>query len=232
MNRLLQLAAVVDERLNQFGAIDLREEPGSCFIGDSKPYYPKLYLSGKKDKALMSLPGEGTAQIAYRVLRRNIDETGVNGPTYGADIEVQSIEPVAEEPPDDEANETEDLQADLIRLRHFMCGDTPPSIPTVKPGKKKVKGTKKDLSSTLFLRHFDERNRDPEGRFDSGTVARPDDFAIAMMPAAQPKQGPGLGKLAAAAGAGAFANSDKGRKLGGLMVRGAKTLLKRKVPVA
>ena len=63
------------------------------------------------------------------------------------------------------------------------------------------------------LKQFaDERNRDPEGRFDSGTVARPDDFAIAMMPAPKPKMGLGK-KLAIAGTAGLLGGTATGRKL-------------------
>jgi len=74
------------------------------------------------------------------------------------------------------------------------------------------------------LKQFtDERNRDPEGRFDSGTVARPDDFAIAMMPAPKPKMGLGK-KLAIAGTAGLLGGTATGRKL----VKGAAGALTRK----
>ena len=41
----------------------------------------------------MNLPTEGQVTIRYKVLRRNIDESGKDGPHYGAVIEVQSIDP-------------------------------------------------------------------------------------------------------------------------------------------
>ena len=93
------MAAAVGDHLREFAEIDLREEPYPCGISDScaKPYFPKLYLNGRKDKALMTMPGSGRALVRYKVQRRNIDETREDGPRYGADIEVQSIEPVEDE---------------------------------------------------------------------------------------------------------------------------------------
>lgn len=99
MNRILSLAAAVGAHLKEFAEIDLREDSGNGCEPSlySKPYFPKLYLNGRKDKALLTMPGEGRALVRYKVQRRNIDETREDGPRYGADIEVQSIEPVPEE---------------------------------------------------------------------------------------------------------------------------------------
>ena len=63
--------------------------------------------------------------------------------------------------------------------------------------------TDSELASADFLHHFaGTRDRDAEGRFDSGTVARTDDYALAMAP----KKKLGMGKkLLIGAGAGLVA---------------------------
>ena len=253
MNPILTLAAAIDSRLHDFAAIDLREDSGGCCDSlSARPWFPKLYLSGKKDKALMSLPGEGTALIGYKVQRRTIDESNDDGPRYGADIEVRSIEPYAEEPADDEEDEpAAELMAALEGVREFgfkprtatQLLKTSKRNPlklgkTSAPGEFKVYPKGRPYSGTAYytddlkdardtaaamlktnrkrvrdgvpgffaaggdgLHHFaGERDRDPEGRFSNGQVARPDDFMLAHQ--AKPKAS--LAKKAALAGAGAL----------------------------
>lgn len=117
MNRLIELASSVDAHLRQFGAVDLRREPYSWESPDAQPSGPSLYISGVKDKALMNLPTIGKAVVEYRVKRRNIDETHRDGqPTYGADIDVLSIEDY-----DDEEEEETGFSA-LERFINFEGG--------------------------------------------------------------------------------------------------------------
>lgn len=98
MNRLLELASSVDAHLRQFGAVDLRREPYSWESPDAQPSGPSLYINGVKDKALMNLPTTGKAVVEYRIKRRSINEDNRDGvPTYGADIDVFSIEDYEEE---------------------------------------------------------------------------------------------------------------------------------------
>jgi hypothetical protein len=105
MNRLLELASSVDAHLRQFGAVDLRREPYSWESPDAQPSGPGLYINGVKDKALMNLPTTGKAVVEYRIKRRNINEDNRDGvPTYGADIDVFSIEDYDDE--EEEEGET------------------------------------------------------------------------------------------------------------------------------
>lgn len=53
---------------------------------DEKPYYPCLYISGKR---VEDMPAEGTATITYK-LRRSTTEYGEDGKS-SVDIEVQDI---------------------------------------------------------------------------------------------------------------------------------------------
>ena len=53
------------------------------------------------------------------------------------------------------------------------------------------------------------RDRDAEGRFDSGTVAKPDDYALAMAP----KKSGIVKPLAIGAGAGLLTGTQRGRGL-------------------
>lgn len=98
MNRLTELTQAIDQHLKQFGAIDTAQEPwsyGGLCDSDRKPHFPNLYISRSKDPGLMSMQGEGSATIVYKVRRRNVDEDQADGvPLYGADIEVRSIEPI------------------------------------------------------------------------------------------------------------------------------------------
>lgn len=118
--RVVDMAARLDERLREF--ISTEEVPyGGGLLGSSydKPSFPSLYLNRSADPGLMKLPGEGSAMVRYKVKRREIDESREDGqPLYGASIEIQSLEPVAEEIEDDEAGETEDL-ANTLFLREF-----------------------------------------------------------------------------------------------------------------
>ena len=223
MNRLHQLAARIDQRLQHFegGAIDLREDSnyGGCL--SDRPYFPKLYISGKRDASLMSMPGEGTATIEYKVQSRRVDESNPDGPRYGADIEIRSIDPIAGgddgdgEDAEDAADEEDDAgddgedTADLgstIFLHQFGCG-------VGGKGKKKkkfepfgsatVKATEMGSGRLLHQLSGGDRDRDAEGRFDRGDVAKPDDFAMAGM-SGKKKLGIGAG-LGVAAGSAALA---------------------------
>jgi len=120
MNRLLQLAAVIDQHLHQFDAVDLRREPSPWDCSTSAPSGPGLYISRVKDKGIMNLPTTGKAIVDYRVKNRNIDETSVDGePRYGADIEVFSIQSYeeeeaeeGEEPEEEEGEEPEEEEGE------------------------------------------------------------------------------------------------------------------------
>lgn len=79
--------------------------------------------------------------------------------------------------------------------------------------------SKKDLSSTLFLREFAApRDRDGEGRFAAGNIPGADDYAIAA--ASRKKKVAVVGGGTALAGA-AMAGLPGGRKLGAGLARGA-----------
>ena len=63
MDRLTQLASEIDARLRHFEAIDLREDSSyGCGSLSDNPYFPKLYLNGRRDPELMNIPGEGSAK--------------------------------------------------------------------------------------------------------------------------------------------------------------------------
>jgi hypothetical protein len=89
----------LEDRLKEF--VSTEELPyggGLSGEGYDKPRYPSLYLSRSTDPGLMKLPGEGSAMVRYKVKRREIDESRDDGqPLYGASIEIQSLEPCAEE---------------------------------------------------------------------------------------------------------------------------------------
>lgn len=117
MNRLLLLTARIDEHLREFSAIDTAQEPWSypSYCGDvdrpKKPNFPALYISRSKDAGLMKMQGSGTAMVNYRVTSRNVDEDREDGvPLYGANIEIQSIEPV---------KDTETDLSETLFLREF-----------------------------------------------------------------------------------------------------------------
>lgn len=99
VRRAVELSERVGDRLREF--VSTEELPYSYGLGgegERKPNYPSLYLSRSTDPGLMKLPGEGTATVKYRVKRREIDESREDGqPLYGASIEIQSLDPVAEE---------------------------------------------------------------------------------------------------------------------------------------
>jgi len=118
VGRVVGMAERLDERLKEF--ISTEELPwGSGLCGPSdKPNYPSLWLSRSTDPGLMKLPGEGSAMVRYKVKRREIDESREDGqPLYGASIEIQSLEPVAEA----EEEEGEELESTLF-LREFGSG--------------------------------------------------------------------------------------------------------------
>jgi len=219
------------------------------------------------------MPGEGTATIEYKVQSRRVDESNPDGPRYGADIEIRSIDPIAGADDgdgadgEDAADEEDDAGDDgdstdmgsTIFLRQFgsagfqrmrrvegalakklkkagagtgahnraMRSAVWPKqeekfVGSVQRAMKrpdfgllqtpKLRQAAKQLGSTLFLHQFaGERDRDPEGRFDRGDVAKPDDFAAAGM-AGKKKLAMGAG-LGVAAGGAALA-SPKVRKAG------------------
>lgn len=98
-DRLTELASRMDGRLNEF--VSTEEVPYSYGLhgdGDRKPNFPSLYLSRSTDPSLMKMPGEGSAMVRYRIKRREIDESREDGqPLYGASIEIQSLDPVADQ---------------------------------------------------------------------------------------------------------------------------------------
>lgn len=97
--RVVEMSARLDAVLHEF--VDIAQEPwGSSYPSmcdmPSKPNFPTLYIDRSKDAALMKMPGVGTATVTYKIKRRNVDEDREDGvPLYGANIEIQSLEPVA-----------------------------------------------------------------------------------------------------------------------------------------
>lgn len=89
----------------------------------------------------------------------------------------------------------------------------------------KAKGevvSKKDLSSTIFLRHFAvARDRDGEGRFASGNIPSPDDYAIANQASRKKKVAAGLGAGAVLTGAALGTGTASGRRVAGSIGKGA-----------
>jgi hypothetical protein len=99
VRRAVELSERVGDRLKEF--VSTEEVPYSYGLGgisENKPSYPSLYLSRSTDASLMKMPGEGSAMVKYRIKRREIDESREDGqPLYGASIEIQSLDPVADE---------------------------------------------------------------------------------------------------------------------------------------
>jgi hypothetical protein len=99
VRRAVELSERVGDRLKEF--VSTEEVPYSYGLGggsDMKPNFPSLYLSRSTDASLMKMPGEGSAMVKYRIKRREIDESREDGqPLYGASIEIQSLDPVADE---------------------------------------------------------------------------------------------------------------------------------------
>ncbi len=98
--RAVDLAERIDERLREFDAIPLVEEPyqwetSSC-IGSpepKKPRFPSMFINRTKAPKLLKMGGEGRAVIEYKIRSRNVDEDTPDGqPLYGANIEIRSIE--------------------------------------------------------------------------------------------------------------------------------------------
>jgi hypothetical protein len=146
--RLQQLSEKMDERLQQFEAVDLADEPSS-YPEPSRRYYPTLYISGRKNPKIHKLPASGKAVVRYRVKSRS-ENTHREGekPSYSSDIEIRSIEPVkGKGKPVNlqeviERNLSQDF-ADRARDSggRYSQGDAPPSaedFATVKKKKKRV----------------------------------------------------------------------------------------------
>jgi hypothetical protein len=82
-----QLAARIDAQLQEFSEIPLCEDGQSWDA-------PSLHVYGKKDPGLHKLPNSGKATISYRVRRKTVDIRDNGEERYGAEINVDSIEPV------------------------------------------------------------------------------------------------------------------------------------------
>ena len=98
--KVMDMSERIDAQLRQFASLDIAQEPYNydyCAppVSPRKPNFPTLFIDRSKDAGLMKMPGTGTATITYKVKRRNVDEDREDGvPLYGANIEIQSMEPV------------------------------------------------------------------------------------------------------------------------------------------
>lgn len=100
--RAVELAERIDDRLREFDAIPLAEEPyswegsSSCCapsVEPKKPRFPSMYIGRTKAPKLLKMGGEGRAVIEYKIKSRSVDEDTPDGqPLYGANIEIRSIE--------------------------------------------------------------------------------------------------------------------------------------------
>ena len=116
---LHDLCARIDDHLHEFEAIDLGEE--RSWDSSGTRHYPSLYISGKKEAALLKMPRDGKAVVGFRVRRRNIDETHADGePRYGADIEITDIEPLPEA---EEEVEMHAVDAEFLKEFGSMSGN-------------------------------------------------------------------------------------------------------------
>lgn len=87
MTPLQELAARIDDRLQEFGEIPLCEEGQSWDA-------PTLHVYGKKDPGLHKLPNSGKAQVTFRVKRKTVDIRDNGEERYGAEIAIDGIEAV------------------------------------------------------------------------------------------------------------------------------------------
>jgi len=110
--RLVALAAKIDLGTKPEGA-------GCCSPCDvpRSPYYPTLYVSGRKQP--IDIPEKGKATVEYRVRSRSSNKQGEEDERHSADIEIHSIEAHEPEP---EAKKQSALFEDVRRLRMFAKG--------------------------------------------------------------------------------------------------------------
>lgn len=93
-----QLAAKVDEHLQQFAEIPLRDKGwgDGHSMGPPTGHSPSLDIYSKEDPGIHKLPNTGRAMINYRIRRKTTDVRDDGTERYGADIKVDSIEAVPE----------------------------------------------------------------------------------------------------------------------------------------
>ena len=93
-----QLTAKVDEHLQQFAEIPLRDKGwgDGHSMGPPTGHSPSLDIYSKEDPGIHKLPNTGRAMINYRIRRKTTDVRDDGTERYGADIKVDSIEAVPE----------------------------------------------------------------------------------------------------------------------------------------
>lgn len=121
---MINLASIHPRLVELAKKIDLGDKPEGL-VGCSpceaprSPYYPTLYVSGRKEP--IDLPDKGTATVEYRVRSRSSNKNSDQEERHSVDIEVQSIEPHEPEP---EAKKQSAL-FEIRRMREIFFGSDP-----------------------------------------------------------------------------------------------------------